>query len=393
VATLIQDKHRGNHDRNQRWARVERADLFARYGALHTQGVSQRQAAKVLEVPRSTLQAWRAYQEHLDERPTVVAFFHSVPGLAFLHRFVIAFHVVCVEIGACGMRLACLVLELTGLNRCVGASYGTQHQVNCRVEQAIVAYRHEERVRLAREMPAQDLALTQDGGLSLGGIEPVSTDILLEPAAQTRDHDTWQTLMEQALAGRNGRVIPSTSDEAPGLLASVAQPLGAHHSPDLFHVQHELRKAVSAPMAVQQRAAAKVVVQAEETLHRVQERVHTTPGEPDKRGPGHPPKAIPCLEQVAQEVEAARQEHQRLSEQRKQVTQRMRAIGHAYHCVDLERGVRRNGKRIAGDIQHHIDTIRTIAQQAGRSETCLKRIAQAERMVPKMQATIAFVSG
>ena len=53
MATLIQDKHRGNHDRNQRWARVERADLFARYGALHTQGVSQRQAAKVLEGPRS----------------------------------------------------------------------------------------------------------------------------------------------------------------------------------------------------------------------------------------------------------------------------------------------------------------------------------------------------
>jgi hypothetical protein len=29
--------------------------------------------------------------------------------------------------------------------------------------------------------------------------------------------------------------------------------------------------------------------------------------------------------------------------------------------VDWERGVRRNGKLIAGDIQRHIDTIRTIA--------------------------------
>jgi transposase len=66
VATIIQEQHRGNHDRHQRWARLERAALFERYDALHSQGVSQRQAAKTLNVPRSTLQAWRAYQENLD---------------------------------------------------------------------------------------------------------------------------------------------------------------------------------------------------------------------------------------------------------------------------------------------------------------------------------------
>jgi len=99
------------------------------------------------------------------------------------------------------------------------------------------------------------------------------------------------------------------------------------------------------------------------------------------------------IEQGAQAVAAARQEHQRLTEQRAQVTQSLRAIGHAYHCVDLERGVRRNGKLIAGDIQQHIDTIRTIAQQAPLSETCMERLKKAERVVPKMQATIEFVSG
>ena len=141
METIIQDKHRGNDDRNQRWARLERADLFAQYGDLHAQGVSQRQAAKVLDVPRSTLQAWRVYADSLDACPAVVAFFQSVPGLAFLHRLVIAVHLVCVEIGACGIRLVCLMLKLTGLHRFVGASYGMQQQVNRRVEEAIVAYR------------------------------------------------------------------------------------------------------------------------------------------------------------------------------------------------------------------------------------------------------------
>jgi hypothetical protein len=141
-------------------------------------GVSQRQAAQVLDGPRSMLQAWRAYQDRLDACPEVVAFFHSVSGLAFLPRLVIAWHVVCVEIGACGMRLVCLILALTGLNRFVGASYGTQQQGNRRVEEAIVAYRHDASTHLARAMPPQDITLTQDdtctGGLCLVGIEPVS---------------------------------------------------------------------------------------------------------------------------------------------------------------------------------------------------------------------------
>jgi hypothetical protein len=152
-----------------------------------------------------------------------VAFFHRVPGLACLHRLVLALHLGCTEVGACGMRLVCLVLKLTGLNRFVGASYGTPPQVNRRVEEAIVAYRREERERWAHEMPPKDITMTQDdtctGGRCWVGIEPVSHDMVLEQAAQARDQDTWQALMEQALAGLNGQVIPSTSDEAPGLLA------------------------------------------------------------------------------------------------------------------------------------------------------------------------------
>ena len=397
MATIIQATQHGNQDRNQRWTRLERADLFAQYSELHIQGVSQRQAATVLDVPRSTLQAWRAYHDRLDACPAVVAFFQSVPGLAFLHQLVIALHLVCVEIGACGIRLVCLLLKLTGLNRFVGASYGTQHRVNRHVEEAMVAYRQEESTRLAQEMPPKEITMTLDetftGGLCLVGMDPESNYIVLEHTAPARDQDTWNALMAPALAGLNCKVIQATSDEAPGLLAYVAHHLGAHHSPDLFHVQHELSKAVSAPMATKQRAAAKAITTAEETLKQVQAQPQSLNSPLERHGLGRPPKVTPSLENAVQEVEAARQEHQRLTQLREQVGQRIRAIGHAYHFVDLERGVRRNGKLIASDIQEHIATIRTMAQQEQLSATCLERIAKAERVVPKMQATIAFVSG
>jgi hypothetical protein len=274
VGTVIQSTQRRNADRHPHWARTQRAELFDQYRGLQAQGFSLRQAARALEVPRSTLQAWRAYQERLDEHPAVVAFFLSCPGLAFLHRLALGIHLVCTEVGACGIRLVCLLLKLTGLDRFVGASYGTQQQVNRQVEEAIGAYRREESARLARDMPTKAITVAKDetftGGLCLVAMEPKSNYILLEQAAHGRDQDTWHTLMEQALSGLNCQVIQSTSDEAPGLLAYVEHHLGAHHSPDLFHVQPELVKAVSGPMAIKQRAAVKAATEAQERLEQVQ---------------------------------------------------------------------------------------------------------------------------
>src|SRR6266478_4245406 len=283
-----------NHSSQPRWDRFERADLFEQYRELRTQGISERQAAKELTVPRTTLQAWRMWHDTLDMCPHVADFFQSGPGLAFLHRLVIAFHLVCVEVGACGIRLVCLFLHLTGLNRFVAASYGAQQQVNLHIEQAIVDYDQTETPRLAKAMPHKDLTVTQDetftGGLCLITMDPESNCILLEQLAQARDQTSWHAWMAPALAQCNCRVIQSTSDEAPGLLASVAHYLEAHHAPDLFHVQHELVKAVSAPMATKERAAHKAVTEATEQLERLQSDLQSTSEEPEKCRPGRAPK-------------------------------------------------------------------------------------------------------
>ena len=397
MGTVIDFAHHDHSDRHQLWNRFERADLFEQYLDLQAQGVSQRQAAKQLQVPRTTLQAWHSWHDTLDICPHVAQFFQSGPGLAFLHRLVLALHLVCVEVGACGIRLVCLLLNLTSLDRFVAASYGAQQQVNLQVEQAIVDYRQTETPRLAKDMPRKVITVTQDetftGGLCLVATEPVSNFIILEHLAQARDQDTWHALMAPALAQLNCEVIQSTSDEAPGILAYVEHQLGAHHSPDLFHVQHELSKAVCAPLATKERAANKAFTEAKEQFEQAQARLESTDDQPEKRGPGRPPKAPMRLEQAQQTLEAASREHERLARQREQVKQSIEAIGQAYHFVDLERGVRRNGQLIALDIRTQIETIRTVAQHEHLSQSSLDRIAKAERVVPKMQATMAFVSG
>ena len=286
-------------------------------GDRQAQGLSQRQAAQRQDVPRRTLQAWRASQDRLDAWPAVVAFCHSVPGLAFWHRLVIALHVVGVEMGACGMRLVCLVLQRTDRHRFVGASSGTQHQGNRHVDEAMVVSRQEASTGRAHEMPPKEMTLTLDatltGGLCLVGMDPESNDMVLEHTAPARDHDTGDALMAPALAGRHCKERQATSAAAPGRLASVAHHLGAHHSPDLFPVPHELSKAVSAPMAPKQRAAAKALAKAEATRQRGHEPLRNANEEPQQRRPGRPPQGAASLAQVEQDVDTARHAPQRLA--------------------------------------------------------------------------------
>ena len=187
-----------NHVSQPRWDRFERADLFEQYRELRTQGLSERQAAQELKVPRTTLQAWRLWHDSLDICLMWPSSFKAVPDWRLTPPRD-CLPVVCVEVGACGIRLVCLFLHLTGLDRFVTASYGAQQQVNRRVEEAIVVYHQDETARLATDMPRKDLTVTQDetftGGLCLITMDPESNFIILEQLAQARDQASWNEWM------------------------------------------------------------------------------------------------------------------------------------------------------------------------------------------------------
>ncbi len=59
--------------------------------------ISERELAKSLDIPRTTLQHWKERQENIDEDDDVVAFFTSPAGVAFLHRLLLALHFVLVQ--------------------------------------------------------------------------------------------------------------------------------------------------------------------------------------------------------------------------------------------------------------------------------------------------------
>lgn len=213
-----------------------------------------------LGIPRSTLQHWLKRRDGIDADPDLVGFFESPVGVAFLHRLVLAAHFVITMVGPCGIRLVCLFLELTGLDRFVAASYGSQQKVSGEMEKAIVTFDLEERKRLAFGMSPKKISICEDETFHpetcLVGIEPESNFILLEKYAASRKAEEWTTSLKEALRGLPVEVIQSTSDEGRGIVHHVKKDLGAHHSPDLFHVQHELVKGTSVALANRKRPRA-----------------------------------------------------------------------------------------------------------------------------------------
>lgn len=297
---------------SKRWSRQEVAEKMAEYDQEYLQTPSQRQLAEQLSVPRSTLQHWLARKKDIETDPELVAFFESPVGMAFLHRLVLAAHLVITLVGPGGIRLVCLFLELTGLNHFVAASYRPHWQVSVALEQAIDEFDQEEKARLGQTMKSKQITVCEDETFHpetcLVAIEPVSNFILLEQYAEDRTADTWTEALAEATKGLAVDVIQSTSDEGRGLLHHVKKDLGIHHSPDLFHVQHELVKGTNGALASKVRQATKTVEKA------------PTP--------------------------AAKQALERATQQQQRVQQSLRDISTAYHPYDLQTGAVRSAEMV-----------------------------------------------
>ena len=239
-------------------------------------GKSQRTIAEEIGIPRSTLQHWLARREGIDAEPELVNFFESEVGIAFLHRLILAAHFVITLLGPSGVRMVCLFMELSGLDQFVAACYGAQRQVNQAIEEAIVTYEQEERKRLSATASPKVITVCEDETFHpetcLVAIEPVSNFIVLEKYVSDRKAETWTAALNESLVDLPVTVIQATSDEGRGICRHVKHELGAHHSPDLFHVQHAASQATSAPLAAQVRKAETALTAASQVVERQQAR-------------------------------------------------------------------------------------------------------------------------
>ena len=371
-------------EENQRWSRAEIAKKLAEFEARESD--SQRQMAKELEIPRSTLQYWLARKSSLEADPAVIAFLESPVGIAFLHRLVVAAQFVITLLGGGGIRLVSVFLELSGLAVFVAASYGAQQKVTLAIEQAVIEFGQAERERLGQGMAAKQITVCEDETFHpetcLVAIEPVSNYILLEQYAADRQAKTWTQALAQATAGLRVEIIQSTSDEGKGLLRHVEVELGAHHSPDVFHVQHEVVKGVGGALASKERKAERAATEAREKVNELQKRLET--------GERVAQVLTQRLTQARQQEQASQQALEMASRQRERARQAIQGLSLSYHPYDLETGAERNAEQVSVSLAQHFAQIEGVASEVELSENAFKKIAKAKKVVAAMVTTIAF---
>ena len=357
------------------------------------EGISERGFAEEIGIPRTTLQHWRNRKDGLAASPAAVAFFESPEGVEFLHRFTVAAHLVMNWMGACGIRLVCLLIELTGLDPFIASSYGAQQKLSAKLQSALVDYGGEERARLAQGMERKRITVCEDEtflseDICLVAMEPVSGFLLLEDYASQRDAETWNTAMADGTAGLNVEVIQSTADEA-SALARHAKDMSAEHSPDLFHVQNEVNRAMALPLLRNEARAREVLGRAEvELAGQVEAKRAYWAG---TRVPGRPPGFDKRIAEAKATTAEAACELERAQEHRRAWVGAVRSIEAAYHPYDLDSGKPRSTEQVAGELESLFDKLDAIAADARLSTKSEAGLRKARRVTPKMVASMGFV--
>jgi hypothetical protein len=375
-----------------RWDRDHATQALHDFHNPPSDPLNQRQFAANVGLPRSTLQYWMARQRRLDLDPLAARFFDSPPGLAFLHRLVVAAHLVFTLESTAGLRPLCRFLRLCQLDRVVAASYGSRQQFAALLEQAVCDFAADQRQQLAQEMIPKQIAVAEDETfhptICLVAIEPVSNFLLLEQYATRRDAATWNAAIHQALAGLSVTVVQAVGDEAKGLLAHAKEGLGVPHSPDLFHVQHECSRATASLLAAQTREAQAYL---EQTLQRQEqilaERQQAAEG---PRGPGRPIDH----EQRVQDVQIAIGGGQRwvaaCQERQEQARAAVRGLGEADHPFDLDSGQAQDAAVVERRLTESLRRLETLTQTAKLPDKSRQRLAKARRVLPGLVAAVAF---
>ncbi len=379
--------------KNRQWDRKEVASNLIQFEEIRSKKDSQRQAAKEMGIPRTSVQHWLKRRDNLDASPVVKAFFESPEGLAFLHRLVMAARLVILSFSNGSIRTVCFFLELSRLDVFVARSFGAQQKAAVAMEEEMVAFGQEERARLAPIMEPKKVTVCEDETfhpeICLVAVEPLSNYILLEGYAAQRDTKTWKEAVQGALSDLPVSVIQVVSDEAKALIRHAEVELGVHHSPDLFHGQHEIGKGIFLPLSSKINRAKEEHEKAVQEVQRLVKERRDWEKQARHRV-GRPPNFAKHIRLAELRDATTEVDLEHAIARKERAKEILGEIGSAYHPFDLSTGAPRQAEDVAQLIGKSFSDLDTIAREAPLSDRAIQHIEKARRLVPSMVETIAF---
>lgn len=339
-------------------------------------GYSQRVAARMVKIPRCTLQYWHQSNILVDE---LDAFFTGPVGLALLHRMVSAALFV-IQYRNCGSRGLQEFLQLSGLDRWTAKSTGTVYDFARRWEAAIAAFGREQRQALSDGMQKRKIALSEDETFHVGrpclvAIELLSNYILVEQYAEQRREEDWNSAVSEALKGLNVDILSSTTDGGTALAAHVKRELKTEQAPDLFHVQQDFSRATAGALKAQERELEKELEKSEKVLKRAVE----------KQG-----ENSDAAREAAQVKDLKVYGLSLRKKRREEVKAAIKGIGQDFHPIDPETGRWRTSAEVQAKLEARVEIIEIAASGAKLGESCRTKIAKAKKQIAPMLTYLVY---
>jgi hypothetical protein len=360
-ATPRQDPNRRDH--------ADPAKAFSAFSDPFDRPSSQRQYAHEHAIPRATLGYWLRRDSHPPEGvdAELSAFLRSPVGVAFLRRIVLALFLVFVFRSLCGLRAIGLFLQLTQLDRFVGASYGALYELGDHLQKDLIAFDAEERSRLAADMPQRSIVACLDENFhrklpSLVALEPSSNFILLETHSASRDAQAWTKAVKEAIAGLRVKPVLLCSDRAKGLLKCAKEGFGVPHSPDTMHAQREIVQPLLLPLGRQ-------INKSRKELERLQESLASWQGRQEEarsksHGPGRPLDYDGRINTLGRLIEQ-QQKGLEQSEQRLEAARvANRQLADVAHPFDPENGQPMDAAALEKRLEQPLEQLVTVAEEA-----------------------------
>lgn len=370
------------------WNRKQAAEIM---DAQQSHGGSLAAFAKEADVPRTTLQHWNNRRKSLDLPPATVNFFESPDGQDFLHRLSIALILELHEHGSASLRDLSAFLRRVQLDRFIPASKTSLEKAAKEVELTTIDFAEKEKGQLAKMMPEKNISIAEDetfpSGICLVAIELRSNYVLLERMVPDRKTATWDKQMNQTLQGLPVNVVQSVGDEAKSLVKHVECGLGAHHSPDTFHIQQELTKAGSAQLKLKMKRKTEALLKIKKKTERLRQKQSAHEAletKPRGRPVDYKARIENALNAERAQVAAitvAQQKNDRFHSAR-------RSISAFYHPYNLESGLAQSPADVAKNLENAFDKIQGIVKGSGASFE--KRVGKARKLVASMKATVLF---
>ncbi len=360
---------------------------------------SQRQLAKKYDIPNTTLEHWINRRRELRGKadPNVVNFFESPSGQAWLHAMVVATFTIFHQNGNSGIPDLHEFFEMIKINTFVGTSIHALQKIGKAIDEQVIVFGSEETERLAQNMPHKNIPCALDENfimenMTLILMDPISGYILAEDIEEKRDAETWYKVTKTALKGLNITIQQLVGDEAGGLTKLATCSLNIIKGSDLFHIQQEITKGLTSPLARMVQQVKKKQEELKKEKHEMSNKFGThlkCAGEVDKlskRGVNAGQRLLEIEKEEKRNqktIETAERQYEAAQEARRDIT-------HAYHPFNLDTGEKQFPETVKTKLEKSFTVLEAVAQEANCTDKQKKKLEKAKGLLESMIAVLIF---